>query len=308
MKDYIVELEGVSKSFGEIKAVDNLTLQVPPGSIYGILGPNGAGKTTTLRLLLNILKPDAGEIKLFGQKVSLDALKRVGYLPEERGLYQKEKVIEVVVFLAQLKGLSRAEAKKRALQWLERLGLSEWANRKVEELSKGMQQKVQFILTLIHDPELLILDEPFSGLDPINTELLKDIILEEKRRGKTILFSTHILEQAEKMCEYVALISKGRKLVDGKLSEIKARYGKHTIKIEYEGDGEVFSSLPYVHSLRKYERFVELETEEPVNRVLSDILGKVQVFRVERTEPSLNQIYLSVVGGSNEADIHNNSL
>ncbi len=308
MSDYIVELEGISKSFGEIKAVDGLTLKVPAGSIYGILGPNGAGKTTTLRLLLNILKPDAGWIRLFGQKVNLDVLKRVGYLPEERGLYQKEKVIEVVVFLAQLKGLSKTEAKKRALQWLERLELAEWAGRKVEELSKGMQQKVQFIVTLIHDPELLILDEPFSGLDPINTELLKDIILEEKRKGKTILFSTHILEQAEKMCEYVALISKGRKLVDGRLSDVKSRYGRHTIKIEYEGDGEVFSSLPYVRSLRKYERFVELETEEPVNRVLSDILDRVQVFRVERTEPSLNQIYLSVVGGSNGTAVSNNSL
>ncbi len=302
MTSCTVEIKNVTKRFSNVIAVDDLSLAVPEGSIYGILGPNGAGKTTTLRLILKILAPDKGSIRIFGREVDLKLLKRVGYLPEERGLYQKEKVIDVVVFLAQLKGLSRQEAERRTMQWLERLGLEKWSKRKVEELSKGMQQKIQFIVTLIHEPDLLILDEPFSGLDPINTEVLKDIILEEKKKGKTVLFSTHILEQAEKMCEYVALISKGKKIVDGKLSEVKTKYGRHTVKIEYEGDGEVFSKLPYVTRLRKYERYVELETEESLDRVLSDVLGKVKIFRAERTEPSLNQIYLTALGGNNEGN------
>ena len=295
----VIQAERISKSFGEVKAVDSLSLSIPRGVVYGILGPNGAGKTTTLRIILGILKPDEGEVSVMGKPVDVDVLSRVGYLPEERGLYPKEKVLDVLVYLAELKGLSKGEAKARALKYLEEFGLSSRAFSAIEELSKGMQQKLQFISVLLHDPDILILDEPFSGLDPINSEILRERIMDERAKGKTVLFSTHILEQAEKMCDYVALISKGKKVVDGKLSEIKAKYGKRTIKIEFEGDGEVIKQIPHA-SLRLYERFAELETDLEVNDVLRLIIDKVKVQKVERTEPSLNQIYISLVGGEGE--------
>ncbi len=296
----VVQLEGITKRFGDIVAVDSLSLEVPSGVVYGILGPNGAGKTTTLRVLLGILTPDAGRVRLMGRPVGVDILSKVGYLPEERGLYPKEKVLEVLTYLGELKGLSHSEARDRALSLLEEFGLRDRASAKVEELSKGMQQKLQFISVLLHDPELLILDEPFSGLDPINSEILREKILEERSRGKTVIFSTHILEQAEKMCDYVALISRGRKVVDGKLTEIKAKYGKRTIKVEFEGDGEVFRQIPHT-SLRLYERFAEIETDLEVNEVIKFLADKIKVYKIERTEPSLSQIYISLVGGEGES-------
>ncbi len=302
----IVHLEGITRRFGDIVAVDSLSLDVPPGVVYGLLGPNGAGKTTTLRILLGILKPDAGEVKLMGEPVNVETLSRVGYLPEERGLYPKEKVLEVLIYLGELKGLSSAEARTRALSLLEEFGLKDRAGSKIEELSKGMQQKLQFISVLLHDPELLILDEPFSGLDPINSELLRKRVMEERARGKTVIFSTHILEQAEKMCDYVALISRGRKVVDGKLSEIKARYGKRTIKVEFEGEGDVIKEVPH-SSLRLYERFAEIETDLDVNQVIKYLVDRVKIHKIERTEPSLSQIYITLVGGEGE-NLDNNQV
>ena len=302
----MIEIRNISKNFDSIKAVDNLSLEIPPGVIYGILGPNGAGKTTTLRIILNIIEPDKGEVLFENRKVDLEVLNRVGYLPEERGLYQKEKAIEVLIYLAQLKGLNKRKAKERALELMEKFDLADRAYSKIEELSKGMQQKLQFISTLVHDPEILILDEPFSGLDPINSELLRNLILEEKARGKTVIFSTHILEQAEKMCDFVALISKGKKVVDGKLSQIKANYGKRTIKIEFEGDGEELKNLPH-SSLRLYGRFAEIETDMELNEVLKKLIDRVKILRAERTEPTLNQIYFTLVGGEGE-NLNNNRI
>ena len=302
----MIEIRNISKNFDSIKAVNNLSLEIPPGVIYGILGPNGAGKTTTLRIILNIIEPDKGEVLFGNRKVDLGVLNRVGYLPEERGLYQKEKAIEVLIYLAQLKGLNKRKAKERALELMEKFDLADRAYSKIEELSKGMQQKLQFISTLVHDPEILILDEPFSGLDPINSELLRNLILEEKARGKTVIFSTHILEQAEKMCDFVALISKGKKVVDGKLSRIKADYGKRTIKIEFEGDGEELKNLPH-SSLRLYGRFAEIETDMELNEVLKKLIDRVKILRAERTEPTLNQIYFTLVGGEGE-NLNNNRI
>ncbi len=300
----IIQIREISKNYDGITAVDNLTLSIPEGTIYGILGPNGAGKTTTLRITLNIIEPDSGEVLFRNKKVNLETLNRVGYLPEERGLYPKETAIEVLIYLALLKGMKKIEARKRAMELLEKFGLRDRADAKIEELSKGMQQKLQFISVLIHDPEILILDEPFSGLDPINAELLRETIMGEKAKGKTIIFSTHILEQAEKMCDYVALISRGRKVVDGKLSEIKASYGKRTVKIEFDGNGEALREIPH-KSLRLYERFAEIETDLEINEILRRLLDRVKIIKIERTEPTLNQVYFNLVGGEGE-NSHNN--
>src|SRR2546427_1627582 len=209
-------LDRVSKRFAGHTAVDELSLSVPRGVIYGLLGPNGAGKTTTIRMIMDILEPDGGAVRVFGEpgggRVHSE---RIGYLPEERGLYRKMRVLDVLVFLGEMKGIDRRRARERAEAWLERLGLAQWRLRRVDELSKGMQQKVQFISTMLHDPDLLILDEPFSGLDPVNAQVMKDTVLDMRHRGKTILFSTHIMEQAEKLCEQLCIIARGRKLVDG---------------------------------------------------------------------------------------------
>src|SRR5438309_2558311 len=217
-----VVVDRVTKRFSGHTAVDGLSLTVPSGLIYGLLGPNGAGKTTTLRMIMATYEPDGGSVRLFDQ-VGGGRIHsaRIGDLPEERGLYPRMRVLDVLVFLAEAKGVSRRAARVKALEWLERLGLADWRLRKVSDLSKGMQQKVQFISTILHDPDLVVLDEPFSGLDPVNTQAMKDIVLDLHRRGKTILFSTHIMEQAEKLCNHLCIIAHGRKLVDGPLGEIK---------------------------------------------------------------------------------------
>ncbi len=300
----MIEIQRVTKFFDGLRALDNFSLSIPEGTIYGVLGPNGAGKTTTLRIMLNIIEPDSGEVFFEGKKVTLDLLSRVGYLPEERGIYQKERVIDVLVYLARLKGVRKGKAVEKASELLEKFGLKDRVNSRVEELSKGMQQKLQFISVLIHDPDILFLDEPFSGLDPINAELLRKTVLEKKGRGKTIVFSTHILEQAEKMCEYVALVSHGKKVVDGKISDIKRTYGKRTVKIEFEGKGEALNEIPH-SSLRLYERFAELETTLEINEILKIVVDKVKILKIERTEPTLNQIYFSLIGGEGENTYNN---
>ena len=236
MNDMAVRLSGVTKSFGEHTAVSEFDLEIPRGTILGLLGPNGSGKTTTIRMIMAILLPDEGTVELLGGVPDMNRRSRVGYLPEERGVYPKMKVIEQLVFLGELRGLARANAKERAGQWLERLGLKDWAAKKVQDLSKGMQQKVQFIGTILHDPELLILDEPFSGLDPINQDVLESIVREESARGKTILFSTHLMEQAERLCERVCLISRARKVLDGDLKQLKRRERTGAVAVEFEGD------------------------------------------------------------------------
>src|SRR5881409_490557 len=218
----LVVLDRVSKRFAGYTAVDELSLSIPTGVVYGLLGPNGAGKTTTIRMIMDILQPDAGAVRLFGQPSGGRAhTERIGYLPEERGLYRKMRVVDVLVFLAEMKGIERRVARARALAWLERLGLGPWRLRRIDELSKGMQQKVQFISTLLHEPALVVLDEPFAGLDPVNTQVLKDVVLELRQGGVTVLFSTHIMEQAEKLCDQLCIIARGRQLVGGSLSDIK---------------------------------------------------------------------------------------
>lgn len=292
-----VEIKSVTKRFGNLIAVSNFSLSVPSGSIYGILGPNGAGKTTTIRMILNIFAPDEGEIEILGQRMTEDTKNLIGYLPEERGLYPKMQVLELLIYFGQLKGLSRREAERRGLELLKKVGLPEWKDKKIEELSKGMQQKVQFVATIIHDPKIVILDEPFSGLDPLNAEVLKELMTELKREEKTILFSTHLMEHAEKLCDYVALINKGKKVLDGALSEIKKNFGRNIISIEFEGDG---SRLPYISSvLDKYEfgNRIELEIKEgedpyEVGRLLME---RMKVKKFEVSEASLNHIFIKVV-------------
>src|SRR5271167_31490 len=231
-----VELRAIHKTYDHFVAVDHLSLNIREGSVYGLLGPNGAGKTTTIRMMIGINMPDEGEVWLFGEKFHRQQLSRVGYLPEERGLYKKMKVLDHLVFLGRLHALSEQEARKRSLAWCERLQLSEWAHKKVEELSKGMQQKVQFIATLLHGPDLIIMDEPFSGLDPANAVMLKDVLIDLKKSGRTILFSTHGMDQAERLCDAICLIDHGRVVLQGELKKIKASYGKNHVQIECEGD------------------------------------------------------------------------
>jgi ABC-2 type transport system ATP-binding protein len=219
-----ISLHGVVKRFGKFTAVDNLDLEIPHGTTFGLLGPNGAGKTTTIRMIMNITKPDAGEIRVLGEKMNEKLQERIGYLPEERGLYRKMKVVDQLLFFASIKGVDSATAMKRLSPWIDSMDLRPWLQKKTEELSKGMQQKVQFLGTLVHDPEVLILDEPFSGLDPINVILVKDFLTEFKRQGKTVIFSTHVLEQAERMCESIALLYRSKKILDGTVKGIKHAY------------------------------------------------------------------------------------
>jgi len=231
-----VQLTNVRKCYGDFVAVENLSLSIKPGRIYGLLGPNGAGKTSTLRMIIGIIVPDSGQISVFGETLKLAHKDRFGYLPEERGLYKKMKVLEHLLLLAQLKGLSANEALKRAHSWCERFELTAWTGKKVEELSKGMQQKVQFIGAVLHDPELIVMDEPFSGLDPASTVILKDVLLELAKSGKTILLSTHGMDQAEKLCHSICLVNHGRAVLEGDLAQIKAGFGQCNVQIKYDGD------------------------------------------------------------------------
>jgi ABC-2 type transport system ATP-binding protein len=219
-----ISLKGVVKRFGKFAAIDGLDLEIPHGTTFGLLGPNGAGKTTTIRMIMNITKPDSGEIRVLGEKMSDKLQERIGYLPEERGLYRKMKVVDQLLFFAAIKGVDKDTAMKRLSPWIDSMDLRPWLLKKTEELSKGMQQKVQFLGTLVHDPEVLILDEPFSGLDPMNVILVKDFLAEFKRQGKTVIFSTHVLEQAERMCGSIALLFRGKKILDGTLKDIKHSY------------------------------------------------------------------------------------
>ena len=227
----ILKVQNVVKQFGNYNALSNISLEVPKGSIYGLLGPNGAGKTTLIRIINQITMPDSGEIFLDGKKLMPDDVQYIGYLPEERGLYKSMKVGEQCLYLAQLKGLSHQEAKKQLKYWFEKLGIEGWWNKKIQELSKGMAQKIQFVVTVLHKPKLLILDEPFSGFDPVNANLIKDEILELNKNGTSVIFSTHRMESVEEMCDYIALIHQSNKLIEGKLSEVKRQYRSNTFQV-----------------------------------------------------------------------------
>ena len=294
----VLEVKNISKFYGEYKAVDNLSFAVQSGRIYGLLGPNGAGKTTTIRMIMNILLPDSGEITLFEQKMSEELKRRIGYLPEERGLYKKMKVIDMLVFLGKLHNMSSAEAIKQVNIWLEKLKLTDWRDKKIEELSKGMQQKIQFIGTIMHEPELIILDEPFSGLDPINIQLIKETIIELKKQNKAIIFSTHLLDAAEKLSDDILLINKGKNILEGELGHIKKQFGKNAAQIEYTGNIEIIRSLPMVQKIDNYGNYVEviLPKEQKPSDLLRAIADKIEISRFETSVSSLNEIFIDMVG------------
>lgn len=303
-----LEINGVRKSFAGHVAVRDLSLVVPQGAVYGLLGPNGAGKTTTIRMILNVIIPDAGIITILGHpSTDTHVNNRVGYLPEERGLYRKMKVRSVLRFLGALKGVHRREADRRIDEWLDRLGLrtpdKDWGDAKVDELSRGMQQKVQFIGTMLHDPELVILDEPFSGLDPVNAQAMKDTVVDLRRRGHTVLFSTHLMDQAERMCDNVCIIAAGAKVLDGEMGSVKASHGSRTVALAVDGDaGDIRSVLRdprLVARADDHTRFYEIElsdgadAQELLRRVID---SGVRVNRFELVQPSLHQIFLERVG------------
>ena len=263
MSDPVV-VDRVTKRFAGHTAVDTLSLSVPAGTIYGLLGPNGAGKTTTIRMIMDIYEPDEGAVRLFSDVAGgREHSARIGYLPEERGLYPKMRVLDVLVFLAEAKGVQRRTARARALEWLDRLGLVDWQQRKVSDLSKGMQQKVQFISTILHDPELVILDEPFSGLDPVNSQVLRETVLDYRRRGKTVLFSTHIMEHAEKLCDRLCIIARGKKLIDGSLAEVKRTHGGKHVIVAFDGSQgdarRVFADTRLIARIQDFGQEAELE-------------------------------------------------
>ena len=303
---HALTLQDVTKRYVRHLAVDRLSLAVPTGSIYGILGPNGAGKSTTLRMVMNIIARDGGTISVLGADpaVNRPVLQRVGYLPEERGLYKKMRVIDVIVFFAALRGMSESAARQQGFAWLEKLGLGQWSRAKVETLSKGMQQKVQFITTVIHAPDLLILDEPASGLDPVNQEVLRETILGARREGRTVVFSTHNMDQAEQLCEYVCIIAHGQKVLDGPLREIKRRHTIQRYRLEFETITPAVEALMSGAIGRRdgcarvgdgWE--IDLPTPGDVRAVLAQLAAAdVAVSRFEQMKPSLHQIFVERVG------------
>jgi ABC-2 type transport system ATP-binding protein len=289
-----ITLENVTKSYDSVTAVSRVSLRVRQGAILGLLGPNGAGKTTTIRMVMNILVPDEGSIQVLGQPVSDKTRESIGYLPEERGLYPRMQVRALIVFLAALRGLSEAEADRRAREWLARFELSDRSERKVGELSKGMQQKVQFITAVIHEPPLIILDEPFSGLDPVNAATVKDIMLEMRDRGSTIVLSTHRMEQVERMCDSICLINRGQNILDGELRAIKHSYGKNTVHIEFTGPDE-FLRLPSITAINRFGAGVEMKLKpgaDPQEVLKIAVASGAQITRFELIEPSLNEIFI----------------
>jgi ABC-2 type transport system ATP-binding protein len=294
---FTVELRSICKTFDHFVAVDHLSLNIREGSVYGLLGPNGAGKTSTIRMMIGITLPDQGEVRLFGQPFHREQLSRIGYLPEERGLYKRMKVLDHLVFLGRLHGLSEHDARKRSLDWCERLQIADWEDKKVEELSKGMQQKIQFIATLLHDPALVIMDEPFSGLDPSNSVMLKDVLIELKKAGKTILFSTHRMDQVERLCESICLIDHGRAILEGDLKKIKASYGKNHVQMQYEGEPHL-ESCELIESFNNYGNYVEarLKPGADPQELLRFTADRARISRFELLEPSLEEIFIDQVG------------
>ncbi len=292
-----VELVSVSKSYDDVAAVKELSFTIARGQIFGLLGPNGVGKTSTLRMMVGITMPDRGEVRLFGEPFERQSLARVGYLPEERGLYRRMSALANLVFLGELNGLGANEAHSRATAWAERLGLADWMQRRVEELSKGMQQKVQFIAAVLHEPDLLIMDEPFAGLDPVNTAQLKDVLLELKKSGRAILFSTHRMEQVEKLSDAICLLDHGSAVLSGSLREIKARYGKRFVQIEYEGDGHLLATHPMVESAADYGNYAEvrLKPDADSQELLRELAARLRISRFEVMEPSLEHIFIEAV-------------
>jgi len=296
-----ISLRGVVKAFGDFRAVDDVTLDIPAGGIFGLLGPNGAGKSTTIRMIMDIIRPDTGTITVLGKPAPENVRNHVGYLPEERGLYKKMKVLDVLEFQGSLKGKSPKDARVEAKTWLEKLEIADWADKKVEELSKGMQQKIQFAAAVLGKPPILILDEPFSGMDPVNQNLFKDQILDLNRQGTTIVFSTHLMETAERLCSDILLINKGRKVIGGSLRQIKEAYGKNTIALRSDGGDAALMDSTLVSKIIEHsdEREVQLADGADAQTLLRKLMDAGAVItKFEQVEPSLNDIFVQQIGGA----------
>ena len=294
----VLKLEHVYKSFNNVKAVQDLNLNLSEGIIFGLLGPNGAGKTTTIRMIMDIIMPDRGKVYLMDKPNSQKMRDMVGYLPEERGLYRKMKVGDLLTFMTELKGIKPAQSKSCIHDWLERFELLSWKDKKLEELSRGMQQKIQFIATIIHNPKLIILDEPFTGLDPVNTELIKNVILEQRNQGATIIFSTHLMDQVEKLCDSICLINEGKSVLSGDLKNIKKNFRRNSIRMEFEEkEAKFLTNTSLVKSYKKENHYVEIfpsEGKTPQD-ILQTALKEVSITRFEIMEPSLHEIFIETV-------------
>jgi ABC-2 type transport system ATP-binding protein len=298
----VVELAGVTKAYESKVAVSNLSLSIEAGQMFGLLGPNGAGKTSSIRMMMGITIPDSGRISLFEKPFERKSLERVGYLPEERGLYKKMKVIDQLVFFGELHGLAAEEAHKRAVEWARRMEIADTLQKKTEELSKGMQQKIQFIASLLHDPGLIVMDEPFSGLDPVNAVLVEKTLLELKARGKAILFSTHRMDQVEKLCDSICLINNGKAVLAGNLREIKSRYERNHVIMEFEGSADFLNSKEIAQA-RNFSGHAEirLHPHGDAQKLLHEAAAVATIYRFELVEPSLEEIFIQTVGGKSNA-------
>jgi ABC-2 type transport system ATP-binding protein len=298
----VVELAAVTKAYESKVAVSNLSLAIEAGQMFGLLGPNGAGKTSSIRMMMGITVPDSGSIRLFGKPFERESLNRVGYLPEERGLYKKMKVIDQIVFFGCLHGLSAEVARTRAIDWARRMEISDALQKKTQELSKGMQQKIQFIAALLHEPGLIVMDEPFSGLDPVNTTLLQDTLLELKSQGRAILFSTHRMDQVEKLCDSICLINNGEAVLAGNLREIKSRYERNHVIVEFEGSSAFLNSEEVAES-KNYSGHAEIKLKPhgDAQKLLHEAAAAATIYRFELVEPSLEEIFLETVGGKADA-------
>lgn len=302
---FYLETQDIVKQYGSHTALNGVSIQVPKGCIYGLLGPNGAGKSSLIRIINRITAPDEGKVFMNGRESVADDIFQIGYLPEERGLYKKMKVGEHIIFLARLRGLSAIEARKKANYWLKKFDIISWENKKVEELSKGMQQKIQFIATVIHEPELYILDEPFSGFDPVNAELLKNELLELKAKGKTIILSTHNMESVEALCDEISLINKSQVVLNGNVKEIRARYRKHIFKLQVVGDNfdlesEHFTILSQSSSNNSTEIRIQRTDEASNSALIQEVAKKYEVISFEEELPSMNDIFIQVVSKPEE--------
>ena len=293
----IIEITNVTKKYNDRVAVNNFSFAAESGKIYGFLGPNGAGKTTTIRMIMGIIAPDSGDIKVFGKKLSEQSKKRIGYIPEERGLYRKYKVSDILLYFGKLKGLSSEEARKNTDIWLDKVGLKDRANSKVEELSKGMQQNIQLIVSLINNPDLVILDEPFVGLDPINTRNIKEIIYSLKESGKTIIFSTHQMNEAERLCDHILLINKGKKVIDGPIEEVKKKYSKNFVSVEFREKIMNLEDIDIIENVYYEGNKAEIELRRNINYndLLKVLLQRGDISKYEISESSLESIFVEVV-------------
>jgi ABC-2 type transport system ATP-binding protein len=298
----VVELAGVTKAYETKIAVNNLSLSIDAGQMFGLLGPNGAGKTSSIRMMMGITIPDSGSVSLFGKPFERKSLERVGYLPEERGLYKKMKVLEQLVFFGELHGLEAGEARKRATSWAERMEIAESLGKKTEELSKGMQQKIQFISSVMHEPSLIVMDEPFSGLDPVNAVLVEKTLLELKDEGRAILFSTHRMDQVEKLCDAICLVNNGQAVLSGKVREIKKTYKRDRVVVEFEGSSEFLKSAEIAEA-KNYSGHAEIRLKEngDAQKLLHQAAANAAIYRFELVEPSLEEIFIQTVGGKTDA-------